>query len=310
MVNSVLGEIDSKDLGITLMHEHIASIDSSMHRAFPDWFNRKETISKAVKQLKQAKQHGLKTIVDATPINLGRDIHLLKEVAEKSQIQIIPSTGFYYTEEPFLIGWKIEHLVQLLLLEVESGIQGTDIVPGVIKCASNEEISKTNEMLLRTAARLHVASGLPVITHSSSVSKNGLAQQKILLEEGVDPAKLVIGHCGETDDIPYLEALLEHDCYIGLDRFGLDILFPMERRIEVCAELCERGYDKQIVVSHDCNVFIDWWPPDVMPSVRSSNPRWSFDHILVDVIPKLMEKGVSQRQIDAMTVENPMKIFK
>ena len=310
MVNSVSGKIDSKDLGITLMHEHIASIDSSMNRAFPDWFNRKETISKAVKQLKQVKQYGLKTIVDATPINLGRDIHLLKEIAEKTQIQIIPSTGFYYTEEPFLSGWKIEHLVQLLFSEVENGIQGTDIMPGVIKCASKAEITETNEKLLRTAARLHVKSGLPVITHSSSIDKNGLVQQKILLEEEVNPDKLVIGHCGDTDDIPYLEALLEHECYIGLDRFGLDSILPMDRRIDVCVDLCERGYEKQIVVSHDYNVFIDWWPPDVLPYFRSSNPRWSFHHIFVDIIPKLIEKGVSQSQIDTMTIENPMKIFK
>jgi len=74
MVNSVLGKIDPTDLGFTLMHEHIASVNPSMIQAFPEWFNRQETIAKAVKELRYAKQQGLHTIVDATPFNLGRDI--------------------------------------------------------------------------------------------------------------------------------------------------------------------------------------------------------------------------------------------
>ena len=134
MVNSVQGVIDVKDLGFTLLHEHVVSVNPSMVQAFSGWFNRQETLSNAVEQLGQAKQLGLKTMVDATPINLGRDVRLLKEVSEKTEVQIIPSTGFYFVDEPFMLGWDIDHLAQLMLLEIENGIQGTDIKPGIIKC--------------------------------------------------------------------------------------------------------------------------------------------------------------------------------
>jgi phosphotriesterase-related protein len=182
MVNTVLGKIDSSDLGFTLMHEHITSMNNSMIYAFPGWFDCQETLEKSVNELKYAKQQGLKTIVDATPINLGRNIRLLKEIAEKTGINIIASTGLYWVDEPFLFGWEIDNLVDLLLSEVGEGIQGTNIKPGVIKCATETGITPYNEKLLRMTGRLHKQCGLPIITHSSSVTQNGRAQLEILLD--------------------------------------------------------------------------------------------------------------------------------
>jgi phosphotriesterase-related protein len=310
MVNSVLGNIEPKDLGFTLMHEHIISMNPSMAQAFPQWFNRQETISIAINQLQYTKLLGLNTIVDATPFNLGRDILMLEEVSKKTGVNIIASTGFYFVDEPFLRNWEPEYLRDLLLQEIESGIQGTSIKPGVIKCASEDAISETNEKLLRVAARAQKQSHLPIITHSSSVNKNGLHQQEILLDEDVDVSKLVIGHCGDTTDIDYLESLLGNGGFIGFDRFGLDILLPMESRLEVCAELLKKGYEDQIVLSHDYCVFFDWFPPEIMPMVMERGAsRWSYHHIFEDIIPRLLEQGATENQIHMMTVENPRKIF-
>lgn len=310
MVNSVLGSIDPSNLGFTLMHEHIVSMNASMKQAFPDWFNHENTLSNAIDELRYAKQFGLQTIVDATPINLGRDINLLREVAEKSGVNIIASTGFYAVDEPFLFGWEIDDLVNQLIPEVEEGIQGTGIKPGVIKCASETDITPTNEKLLRVAARLHKQSRLPVITHSSSINKNGITQLEVLLEEEVDVSKLVIGHCGDTTDIDYLESLLESGCYIGLDRFGIDMMLPSDSRIKVCVDLLEKGYENQLVISHDYCVYLDWFPPKQFSAMKKDpENKWSFHHIHKDIIPRLLEMGVSEKQVDQITVENPIKIF-
>lgn len=311
MVNSVLGTIKPESLGFTLMHEHITSMNTSMNQAFPDWFNRQETLEQAVNELKYAKQQGLQTIVDATPINLGRDVTLLQKIAEKSGVNIIPSTGLYWVEEPFLFGWEIDNLVDLLLHEVKEGILGTKIRPGVIKCASETEISPTNEKLLRMAGRLHQKSGLPIITHSSSIIQNGIAQLDILLDEGVNVNKLVIGHCGDTTDLDYLETLLGSGCFVGLDRFGIDMFLPTESRIQVCVDLIEKGYEDQIVFSHDYCVFLDWFPQDVFRNMKDDpGNMWSFHHILVDILPKLLEKEVTQKQVKQITIENPVKILR
>ncbi len=309
MVNSVLGPIDPSDLGFTLMHEHIVCKNSSMDQAFPDWFNRQDTLSNAISELRYAKQHGLQTIVDATPINLGRDIRLLKEVSEKSGVNIIASTGFFHIDEQFLFGWKIDNLVDQLIPEVEEGIQGTDVKPGVIKCASATEITPTNEKLLRVAGRLHKRCGLPVSTHSSVVSKNGIPQLEILLDEGVEPGKLVIGHCGDTTDMVYLETLLASGCYIGLDRFGIDSVLPTDSRIDVCVELLEKGFEDQLVISQDYIVFLDMFPEKLSRKRLDSDDPWTFHYILMDIIPKLIDKGVTEKQIQKLTNENPKKIL-
>jgi phosphotriesterase-related protein len=311
MVNSVLGQIDPSDLGFTLMHEHITSVNTSMIQAFSEWYNRQEIIKKAVDELKYAKQHGLHTIVDATPINLGRDIRLLKEVSQKSGVNIIASTGLYWVDEPFLFGWEIDRLVNLLLDEINEGIQETYIKPGIIKCATETTVTPYNEKLLRMTGRLHKESGLPVITHSSSIIQNGKAQLDILQDEDVTMSKLVIGHCGDTLDLEYLETLLSSGCYIGLDRFGIDVMLPMSSRIKVCVDLIEKGYADQIVFSHDYCVFIDWFPRDVLKNMKSDpSNNWSFHHILVDIIPSLVKKGVSRKKIDQIAIENPKKILK
>ncbi len=278
---------------------------------FNKWIDRTAIISQAVQSLLKAKKYGLKTIVDATPINLGRDIDIIREVADKSGIQIIVATGFYSADEPFFMGWEPDRIAEQLLPEVTQGIQGTSIKAGVIKCATEApEISDTNRKLLHSAAILHKRTGLPITTHSSSLNKNGLSQQKILLDEGVEPRKLIIGHCGETTDLKYLESLLSKSSYIGLDRFGLDTMCPMKNRADTLIELCRKGYEKQIILSHDYNSYIDWWPPDILPSFKQINaPRWSYYHIMEDVIPYLKDEGISDKQIFTLMVENPKRVF-
>ena len=249
-IEGVQGPIKEENLGFTLMHEHIMTVNWSMRMTFKNWIDRTAIVSQAIHSLLMAKEYGLKTIVDATPINLGRDIDVIREVADKSGIQIIVATGFYSIDEPFFMGWEPDRIAEQLLPEVTEGIQGTGIKAGIIKCATDApEISEINKKLLQSATLLHKRTGLPITTHSSSLNKNGLSQQRILLDEGVDPRKLIIGHCGETTDLKYLESLLSNGSYIGLDRFGLDTMCPMESRADTLIDLCRKGYEKQIILT-------------------------------------------------------------
>ena len=70
--------------------------------------------------------------------------------------------------------------------------------------------------------------GVPISTHTHAATRRGLEQQRIFTEEGVDLSRVVIGHCGDTTDIGYLEELIGNGSYIGMDRFGLDIV-PVDR---------------------------------------------------------------------------------
>jgi phosphotriesterase-related protein len=306
-INGVLGPLDTEQLGFTLMHEHVLVASWAMRQAFAGWLDRDAVVAHAVEEARAAKARGVRSLVDLTPINLGRDIHAIREVAERAEIQIVAATGFYWIEEPWMQGWEVERLADLLVRDVTDGIQGTASRAGIIKAATDRPgVTELNRKLLCVAARVHRATGVPLSTHTDVHHRTGLAQQDVFAEQGVDLSRVVIGHCGDTEDVAHLEEILRRGSFIGLDRFGLDFILPMEKRVSTIVELCRRGWVEQLVLSHDACCHIDWFPPE---TVRQLAPRWHFRHIPDDVLPALRSAGVSEADIRTMTVANPRRVF-
>jgi phosphotriesterase-related protein len=191
--------------------------------------------------------------------------------------------------------------------DITQGIADTGIKAGVIKCATDEPgVTSDVERVLRAAAQAHRATGVPITTHTHAATRRGLEQQKIFRDEGVDLSRVVIGHCGDTDDIDYLEEVMAAGSFIGMDRFGIDSILPTDKRVSVVAELCRRGHADQMVLSHDAMCYIDWIPGEVPPGEM---PNWHYLHISRDVLPALRENGVTEDQIDQMLVHNPRRYF-
>lgn len=306
-VHGVCGPIDTAELGFTLMHEHILVCNWSMRQAFASWYDREEHVKNAVAECRTAKERGVHTLVDLTPINLGRDIFVIREVAEKAEIQVVAATGFYWTEEVWMAGWEVDRLVEYLLADFEKGIQGTDSKAGIIKCATDHlGVTDANEKQLRIAARLHRATGAPISTHTSVAHHVGPLQQDVFADEGVDLERVVIGHCGDTEDVSHLEKILTRGSTIGMDRFGVNVYLPMDQRVSTVAELCRRGFAEKMVLSHDACCKFDFFPEEV---IKPSLPQWNFRHIPDDVLPALRKEGVSEELIHTLTVDNPRRIF-
>jgi len=306
-IPGVLGPIDTDELGFTLMHEHILVANWAMRAAFPDWVDRDAHVARATEELRSARERGVDTVVDLTPINLGRDIHVIREVAERAGVQVIAATGLYWTEEPWLQGWEADALVEWLLRDLTDGIQDTGIRAGIVKCATDHlGVTPTNRKLLQVASRLHRQSGAPLSTHTSCAERTGLAQIEVFREEGVDLSRVVIGHCGDTEDLGYLEEILASGATIGMDRFGVEMLLSTEKRVSTVAELVRRGYAEQMVLSHDACCHIDWFPSEM---IRRVAPKWNFRHIPDDVLPALRKEGVSEDALRTMTVDTPRRLF-
>lgn len=311
-VNTVLGPIDTKKLGKTLMHEHILCANWTARMSYPDWLNRKELIDMAVSMLKRLKDCGFDTIVDGTPPALGRDVSVLKEVSEKAEINIIASTGFYWYEEVWEVDKDIDRMAKRLVNEVEKGIQGTECKAGIIKCATDRYgLSEKNRHLLRIAAKVYQETGLPVYTHTSIQNKVAPAQQEYLMELGIDPKHMVIGHLGDTDDVDFIENILKKGSYAGLDRFGLDWIFPDEKRIKTLAELVRRGWREKLVLSHDCSVFIDEFDNEWEERKKEdlNTLRFQYTHLQQRVVPQLLEEGLTQEDVDILFRQVPRSYF-
>jgi phosphotriesterase-related protein len=320
-IPTVTGDIDVEQLGTTLMHEHVFVRTPELQEAFPGFmgFDEEVAIAGAREKLTALKASGIDTIVDMTAPGLGRNIDLIARAQEGTGLQIIVVTGYYtYTDLPFPMKYNgpgklfnndpsDSFLVDLFVRDIEEGIEGTDIRAGVVKCCTDEPgLTEDIERLIRAVGRTHLRTDVPIMTHSHAGSKRGLDQQRILREEGVDLSRVLIGHSNETGDVEYLTELLDAGSYLGFDRCGLKIAFPLEDQTEALTELCRRGYAGQIVLSHDRHCTSDWFAEE---GVVAALPEWNYQYIQGSLLPALRENGVTDDQIEQMMVTNPRRFF-
>jgi phosphotriesterase-related protein len=299
------------------MHEHVFVLSTEIMQNFPrSWGDEQRRVADAVSRLNELKARGVDTIVDLTVIGLGRYIPRIQRVNEQTSINIVVATGVYtYNDVPMYFHFQgpgtelggPEMMVDMFVSDITEGIAGTGVKAAILKCATDEPgVTRGVERVLRAVAQAHRKTGVPISTHTHARTRRGLEQQRIFAEEGVDLSRVIIGHSGDTTDIDYLEELIANGSYIGMDRFGIDVLLPFEDRVATVARLCERGHANRMVLSHDAACFNDWLPEAALPVVI---PNWHYLHIHNDVIPALKEKGVTDEQLNQMLVENPRNIF-
>ncbi len=319
-VNTVLGPVNVEKLGKTLMHEHFFFGYPGYHGNSLYQKERAELVERGLAIAAQAKAHGVETIVDATPNECGRDPELLKEISERAELNIICSTGYYYEGEgapAYLkfkqgIGQAEEEIYEMFMGEITNGIGKTGIKPGVIKLASSkDEITPYEQMFFRAAAKVQKDTGIAIITHTQEGTM-GPEQAELLVSEGANPNKIMIGHmCGNTD-INYHVRTLQQGVYIGFDRLGLQgfVGAPMDsERIAVLLGLIGSGYIDQLMMSHDTvNIWLGK-EPSFPEELAQLVENWNISHLFKNVIPALKRGGVSDEQVATMLVDNPRGIF-
>ena len=308
-VQTVTGPVDAQDLGVTLVHEHLRTTSEGLRSQFPHLYDEREEARRAIAQVRRVMDLGVKTICDPACLDLDRDVRLAQEVARETGIQLVLCTGVYgsrYTFLPMALANRdVEHLASLFVHDIQEGIQGTAVKAAFLKCAVDEPgITEDVEKVLRAVAAAHRATGAPIMAHSHPGTRRGLEEMDLFEEEGIDPARIQIAHTGDTDDLDYIEELLARGPYIGMDRYGLDLFLPTERRNATVIELCRRGYADRMMLSHDACATLDWYPEEM---VSQMVPDWRMDFLWEGVLPALREGGVSEEQIDQMLRVNPQR---
>ena len=306
IIQSATGPIDTADMGFTLMHEHVIVLWPPMYQQYPELFDREAHMANAVARLKKAREAGVTTMVDLTPIDLGRNPAFIAEAARLSGMQIIVATGLYYTIPFYFLHRPDQAMVDLFVRDITVGIGETGVRANVIKCATEPEMHPMNERVLRASAKAHRATGVPICTHTFPANRTGLDQQRVFKEEGVDLGRTVIGHSDDSDDITYLEQIIQNGSYCGMDRIGLQRPRDDAQRADMVAALVAKGYADRITLSHDASCHLDFIPEGLADQAM---PQWNFTHIPLHIVPMLRERGVSAANIHQMTVANPRSLF-
>ncbi len=310
MVHTVLGDIAPEKLGITLCHEHIFCGSGDMAKAFGSRFYDKERlISAAVRQIREAKEKfGLCTLLDGTPIDLGRDVGLMVRCAEETGVNIVASTGLYYDERSFMHGADFGWITELFLRECREGMEDTwktdrPVLPGMLKCATGAAgVTEMNRNVLTVIGTVQKETGLPLFAHNEHRIHTGSVQLDVLERAGANPEKIICGHASDSDDIPYLENLLKRGVFLGFDR-----LWGEEKHADTVVKLLERGWGKKILLSRDGGAFVAFGKRTFEEEVcRKEN---TFTAVLDTFCNMLRARGVSEEEIGSMLVGNIQTLF-
>ncbi len=304
---TVLGRVPVADLGFVLPHEHTGIHLWQVPNRW-DYWELTPDDSLVLPELAAYRAAGGGTLVDLTLPGVGRDPLRLQRYAQASGLHVVMGTGWYrtayYPAEALIDRRSVDDLADELVAGIEGGVDGTDIRPGIIGEIGTDKpwLSALEERVHRAAGRAARRTGLAITTHSV-MSAVGLAQLQVFEDEGVDPARVVIGH---ADSYPVLEHYLEiirRGANLEFDFLGMSFT-AMERHgepriIELARELVERGHADRLLLSQDvCH--------NSQLTVYGGN---GYVYLFDTYLPRLRAAGVPEAAIQQMTVLNPARIL-
>jgi phosphotriesterase-related protein len=318
-IQTVLGVIDSSDLGFTIAHEHLFSdlsglAPEGMKAVFESF--KKDSVEETVAELMLYREAGGCTVVDVTPSAIGvADMpQKMAEASRQTGIHVVCGTGLYtdssWTEEQR--GMSVKEIADWYLSDIQNGFDATGIKPGVIgEIGVSNPMEACEEKSLLAAAEASLKTGLTISVHPGFTEESPGLIVKILTDRGVRPDKIIIGHMATAfapDRRDDLLAFAGLGTYFAFDQFATpernfqSIGRPFwsdEEGVRAIRFLCEAGYSEKILVSCD--------EINVMLNAGRGGP--GYIHIPKVVVPMMRAHGVSEAELHAITVENPAKAF-
>ncbi|NLX37643.1 MAG: phosphotriesterase [Chloroflexi bacterium] len=297
-IETVCGPIAPAALGATLIHEHILVDFGGASVTGPHRWDRQQVFDHMLPYLSAIRHQGLTTLVDCTPMYLGRDAPLLRRLALQSGLQIITNTGLY--KEPYLPPWAFdlsaEELTAVWVSEARDGIGATGIRPGFIKIAVNPgPLVPIQRKIVAAAALTHLQTGLVVASHTG----HAIAAHEsldIAAAAGMSLGRYIIVHADAISDLDEHVRLAKRGAWLEYDALGTR---PAEEHARLLLAMLERGYGEQLLLSHDAG-----WYHVGEPNGGEVRP---FTFLMDTFVPLLRQYGVDQSTIERLIIINPAR---
>lgn len=299
-IMTVMGPIAPEAMGTALPHEHLASRFGAPPARRPD-YDEARLFEAVVPALRRVRELGADTVADATAAYFGRAPRILKQLSERTGMNVLTNTGYYgAADDRYVPEHAYEEeagaLAARWLEEWREGIDGTGIRPGFIKTAvDGGPLSEIDRKLVRAAARTHLESGLTIAVHTGDNVQAATEQLAVLREEGVAPAAWIWVHAHDVRDPSALAEAAQQGAWIEFDNIGPDAI---EQHVELVQAMKQRRLLEQVLLSHDGDSF----------PIAKWSPR-PYDTLFTTFLPRLREAGFSETEVRQLTVENPRRAF-
>ena len=306
-VQTVLGPIEPMRLGFTLPHEH-TQIALWHAPGRHDYWELTPDEPLIVEELGRFRAAGGTALVDLTLPGVGRDSAWLTRIARATGLHVVMGCGWYrgmhYPAEARIDRRSVDDLADELVGEIELGVAGTDARPGIIGEIGTDKpwLSAQEERVHRAAARASRRTGLAITTHGV-MSDVGLAQLKVFEEEGADLGRVVVGHADSYPNLEHYLEIVRRGANLEFDFLGMSFT-PQERvgeprLIELLLELLSRGHADRLFLSQD-----------VCHNAQLVHyGGHGYVYLAGTFLPRLRERGVSEAEIEQLTVLNPQRIL-
>jgi phosphotriesterase-related protein len=337
-VQTVLGGINAKDMGITLTHEHLlidarkawyepkeaskialahekVSIDilhelrHDPYMNFDNCFMFDEDI--AVNEAKQFQFLGGGTIVDATCLGIGRDPRALQRISKRTGLHVIMGCGYYLESRhlPHVKDASVDALAYEIVKDVLEGADGTNIRAGYIgEIGVSKNFTSQEEKVLRASSRAQAKTGVALSIHLPGWERLAHKVLDIITGEGGDISKTILDHMNPSfEDVEYQTSLAERGAYLEYDMIGMDYYYANESsqspsdedNAKAIKHLIDLGFADKLLLSQD--VFLK-----MMLTCYGGN---GYGYILRHFVPRLRRHGVTEETIQTMLVDNPARVF-
>lgn len=304
-IMTVTGWLSSDEMGITLPHEHIivdfiGADSTGYHR-----WDRDSVFLRALPYLEEIKKYGCKTFIECTPAYLARDPLLFRELAEKTGLNIVTTTGYYGAHNDkfipeHVLGMTAGQMSDIWLKEWNDGIEETGIRPGIIKIAvqGDSPLSEFHKTLVHAAAITHLGSGLTIVSHTGPGGP-AFEQLEILEEEGVSPEAFVWTHAQRGTMEDQIKAA-EMGAWISLDNVT-HASDNISHYIEMLLNLKKHGFLDKVLISHDSG-----WYNVGQPGGGNYRP---YTAIFTHLLPAMKKEGFGDEEISLIMEKNPQKAY-
>ena len=309
-VRTVLGDIDSRELGVTNIHDHLlirAGVGVLRNSDF-----HLDSVEKACEEVELFKAGGGQSIVDMMPMGTGRDAEGLVEVARRTGVNVIAASGFhqaeYYTGDHWIHRYSSQQLADLFVADITLGMDRYDYTgplvdrlnakAGVLKVATEHHLMlPVQHKLFEAVAEAHQRTGAPISTHTT-LGTFALEQVEKLCAYGVAPDAVIVGHVDRNLDLGYHKAIAQTGAYLDYDGPSRIKYYPDSKIIEVIGAMFESGYGAHVLLGNDLAT---------RSSHRSYGGGPGLGYLLDVFVPRLQEAGMSQSDVEQILVENPSR---
>jgi phosphotriesterase-related protein len=304
-IQTVKGPIEIDSLGLILPHEHLFT--DLRGPQIPGYARGEPSaVVKVVEPyLAEASAAGVTALVECSTVGVGRNLSILRSLADVTSIHIIAPTGVYRDAHiPESLREISEHdLAELWRKELTEGIEGTSIQAGFIKLAMSDDGATALEIRnLKAAVKASQNTGAVIASHTIG-GKVARKEMDVLEEAGLDLHRFIWVHAQTEPDVSILEEAARRGAYVELDSVGAPYQAQAEL-LETTIALIEAGFADHILLSHDAG----WYNPARPDGLPDEGFR-GYTALARGFIPGLLKRGIDEEQVRLITVNNPAKAF-